>query len=83
MNAGYHDPLHCATLVKEFVPNSDSVEIFDMGCGTGLVGLHLKEMGYKKIAGVDASQGMLDVAAEKQSYSELKALFLGTPDTFP
>ena len=48
-----------------------------MGCGTGLVGLNLKEFGYTKILGVDASQGMLDVAAEKQAYSELKALFLG------
>ena len=65
LNAGYHDPLHCAKLVQEFVPNSDSVEVFDMGCGTGLVGLHLKEFGYKKIVGCDASQGMLDVAADK------------------
>ncbi len=36
-----------------------------MGCGTGLVGLHLKEFGYKKIVGCDESQGMLDVAADK------------------
>jgi len=32
---------------------------------------------------VDASKGMLDKAAEKQAYSELKELFLGKPDTFP
>ncbi len=83
LNAGYHDPKHCADLVKEFVPNSDTVEIFDMGCGTGLVGLHLKEYGYTKIVGCDASQGMLDVASQKQSYCELKELFLGKPDTYP
>ncbi len=83
LNSGYHDPLHCAKLVQEFVPNSDSVEVFDMGCGTGLVGLHLKEFGYKKVAGCDASQGMLDVADEKKAYHELKLLFLGKPETYP
>jgi SAM-dependent methyltransferase len=77
LNSGYHDPLHCAQLVQEFVPNSENVEIFDMGCGTGLVGFHLKELGYTKIAGCDASQGMLDVAGEKKAYHDLKAFFLG------
>ena len=57
--------------------------ILDMGCGTGLVGQYLKERGFKKVVGVDASKGMLDKAAEKNSYSELKELFLGLPDTFP
>ncbi|TNV75804.1 hypothetical protein FGO68_gene1476 [Halteria grandinella] len=83
LNAGYHDPLHCANLVKEFVPNTPGTEIFDMGCGTGLVGLHLKEHGYNKIVGCDASQGMLDVASLKGAYYELKELFLGKPDTYP
>ena len=83
LNSGYHDPLHCAQLVQEFVPNSESVEIFDMGCGTGLVGFHLKELGYTKVAGCDASQGMLDVAGEKKAYHDLKAFFLGSPDTYP
>lgn len=31
-----------------------------MGCGSGLVGKYLGEYGYKKIVGVDCSQGMLD-----------------------
>lgn len=81
---GYHDPLKCAELAKEmFGDASESVEIFDMGCGTGLVGQYLKERGFKKVVGVDASKGMLDKAREKDSYSELKELFLGLPDTFP
>ena len=54
-----------------------------MGCGTGLVGQYLKERGFTKVVGVDASKGMLDKAEEKKSYSELKELFLGLPDTFP
>ena len=82
LNAGYLDPLHCAQLVKEFVPNTEG-EVFDMGCGTGLVGLHLKEFGYTKVVGVDASAGMLVVAGEKNAYHQLKELFLGAPETFP
>ena len=58
-------------------------EVFDMGCGTGLVGLHLKELGYTKVVGVDASAGMIKVAGEKQAYSQLAELFLGSPSTFP
>ena len=54
-----------------------------MGCGTGLVGEALHARGYKQIVGVDASQGMLDVAGKKGAYVELKPLFLGTPDKFP
>ena len=84
LSVGYHDPLKCAELAHEiFGEKSSEVEIFDMGCGTGLVGQYLKERGFKKVVGVDASKGMLDKAAEKNSYSELKELFLGLPDTFP
>jgi predicted TPR repeat methyltransferase len=81
---GYHDPLKCAELAKEvFGDQAEEKQIFDMGCGTGLVGQYLKERGFKQIVGVDASKGMLEKAKEKDSYSELKELFLGLPDTFP
>lgn len=81
---GYHDPLKCAELAKEvFGDQAEEKQIFDMGCGTGLVGQYLKERGFKHIVGVDASKGMLEKAKEKASYSELKELFLGLPDTFP
>jgi predicted TPR repeat methyltransferase len=81
---GYHDPLKCAELAKEvFGDQAEDKQIFDMGCGTGLVGQYLKERGFKHIVGVDASKGMLEKAKEKASYSELKELFLGLPDTFP
>lgn len=84
LTAGWHDPLKCAELTKEVLgDNVETAEILDMGCGTGLVGQYLKERGFKKIVGVDASKGMLDRAAEKNSYTELKELFLGLPDTFP
>lgn len=84
LSVGYHDPLRCAELTKElFGDASAEKEIFDMGCGTGLVGQYLKERGFTKVVGVDASKGMLDKAKEKESYSELEELFLGKPDTFP
>lgn len=84
LTAGWHDPLKCAELAKEVIGDkAEEAEVLDMGCGTGLVGQYLKERGFKKILGVDASKGMLDRAAEKNSYTELKELFLGLPDTYP
>jgi predicted TPR repeat methyltransferase len=84
LTVGYHDPLKCAELTKElFGEDCADKQVFDMGCGTGLVGQYLKERGFKQVVGVDASKGMLEKAQEKQSYSELEELFLGRPDTFP
>ena len=63
LRAGYHDPLKCAELANEQLSDKkETAEIFDMGCGTGLVGQYMKEMGYTKIVGVDASKGMLEKA---------------------
>ena len=84
LTVGYHDPLKCAELCKELFGDACAdKEVFDMGCGTGLVGHYLKERGFTKTVGVDASKGMLDKACEKQAYTELEELFLGKPDTFP
>lgn len=84
LTAGWHDPLKCAELAKEVLGDkAEASEVLDMGCGTGLVGQYLKERGFNKIVGVDASKGMLDRAAEKNAYTELKELFLGLPDTYP
>ena len=85
LNAGYHDHEKGAELAYELFGSDKAkeAEVFDMGCGTGLVGYALKEKGFTKIAGVDVSQGMLDVAAQKNAYNHLKVLFLGKPETFP
>ena len=37
-----------------------NIEIFDAGCGTGLVGLELKKYGFKHFHGADLSQTLLD-----------------------
>lgn len=56
-----------------------------MGCGSGLVGKYLNEMGFTNIVGVDASKGMLQECETSKPgvHSELIELFLGNPDTYP
>ena len=87
LTAGWPDPRKSADLAGEFVDQTQAkrevAEVFDMGCGTGLVGEYLSEMGFKNIDGVDASRGMLDKAGEKKAYRDLDELFLGVPETFP
>ena len=46
--------------------------IFDAGCGTGKVGIALRQAGWAgSIIGIDFSQGMLDVAARSWAYDRL------------
>ena len=47
-------------------------EILDAGCGTGLVGVALAEMGHERIVGFDLSEGMLQRSAVRGVYSELQ-----------
>ena len=44
------------------------VEIADFGCGTGFVAEALIQCGFKKIHGIDCSEGMLEIADEKDIY---------------
>ena len=62
LGMGHPDPKHCADFSKEIYPEGGIV--LDMGCGTGLVGEELVRVGFnpKDVWGIDASQGMLDVA---------------------
>ena len=45
--------------------------VIDVGCGTGLVGIELSQLGYKVIDGVDISRGMLDKSASLGIYRKL------------
>ena len=67
---GYISPSIAAEALSELNATPD-LSILDYGCGTGLVGMKLKEHGYRSIIGMDVSRGMLDKAAEKQCYKEL------------
>ena len=45
--------------------------VLDVGCGTGLVGIELSQLGYEAIDGVDVSQGMLDKSYSLGIYRKL------------
>ena len=56
-----------------------SASILDAGCGTGLVGVHLAELGARIIDGIDLSPGMLDVARAAAVYRSLETADLTRP----
>ncbi len=48
-------------------------KIIDVGCGTGLVGLELKKLGYTHFDGIDISKEMIDIAKDRG----YRSLFIG------
>ncbi|RAR11783.1 S-adenosyl-L-methionine-dependent methyltransferase [Stemphylium lycopersici] len=48
------------------------LEILDLGCGTGLVGVELSKIGATDILGLDVSEGMLAVAKNTAVYDDLQ-----------
>jgi SAM-dependent methyltransferase len=50
------------------------LKIIDVGCGTGLVGLELLNLGFSNFDGIDISQEMIDIA-QGRGYN---SLFLGS-----
>jgi predicted TPR repeat methyltransferase len=54
-----------------FQDGSYSKRILDAGAGTGIVGQHLKDLGYTNIDGLDISQEMLNIARDKGVYKNL------------
>jgi predicted TPR repeat methyltransferase len=67
---GYRIPAVAAGLIGRQVP-VDAEPLLDAGCGTGLLGHVLRDMGYGNITGLDASNEMLAVAGRKSAYSAL------------
>ena len=70
LSLGYHDHTKCNEMAEFLVPDPQrqvrkNLAVFDMGCGTGLVGEEMHKSGFTDIKGVDISQGMLDEAAKK------------------
>ena len=59
-----------AMLEDTGLPPSQSLDVLDMGCGTGLCGPLIRPYA-RRLTGVDLSPGMLAHAAEKQLYDEL------------
>ncbi len=63
----------CVKLVARELEDKDA-KVIDVGCGTGLVGKHLKAFGFNSFDGIDISEGMLEVA-KTRGYQKL---FLGS-----
>ncbi len=61
---GYATPSRCAAALAGFVPDQ-TAPVLDVGCGTGLSGLALRDAGFALIDGCDLSAEMLKQAAER------------------
>ena len=81
---GHPDPEQCGDMVAKLLGEDiRSALALDMGCGTGLVGTEMMKRGLRQVIGIDASQGMIEKAKEKGTYSDFICQFLGRPKEFP
>lgn len=64
-------------MLAKFLTKSRPLDILDLGCGTGLCGTPVKPYA-KSLIGVDLSQKMLEIAAQKKIYDELLTIDLIT-----
>ena len=83
--AGYPDPKEAVDMLVEVTKgqNPADMSIIDFGCGTGLVGKHLKEGGFSNVIGVDVSDKMMEIASAKGCYKSLEKHALGDAPNFP
>ena len=76
----YQTPGRVAAALKQALAGeAKAARILDFACGTGLSGAALHAQGFTEIDGCDVSQGMLDVAKDKQVYGALIKTPLGPP----
>ncbi|KAJ8044023.1 Methyltransferase-like protein 27 [Holothuria leucospilota] len=71
----YH--LTTTETVCKVAPDKTAV-ILDVGAGSGVIGKLLHDHGYCTIDAVDASEGMLKIAAQKNIYRSLTCAKIGT-----
>ncbi|KAL3458528.1 S-adenosyl-L-methionine-dependent methyltransferase [Aspergillus heterothallicus] len=93
--ARYASPQRAVETILKHLPASQSqtaasnaaseqvLRILDAGCGTGLVGSHLATSSVLSdkfvLDGIDLSEGMLDIAREKNVYDSLRIANLNDP----
>ena len=65
----YRTPDALFEATARFAP-SGNLDILDLGCGTGLVGLRLRPLA-RTLTGIDISAKMLEVARQRQIYDNL------------
>ena len=66
---GYAQPARCAAALARVASSCDHV--LDVGCGTGLSGVALRDVGFTRLDGCDFSPPMLERAAETGVYRRL------------
>ena len=73
----YHGPATSAGLLDQHVDglwpqaNKSELRVLDAGCGTGLGGERLLELGYRNLIGFDLSDEMIAQAKQKDVYQQL------------
>jgi len=79
-NWGYDAPMRVAKMLKEHLGDAyASVEVLDAGCGDGLHGECLAEVGFASVDGVDLSTDMLQVATGRGCYRRLAECDMSQP----
>lgn len=67
----YRVPGRLGDVIKSFVqPGRHKLDTLDMGCGTGLIGLELRDLS-RRLVGIDLSSKMLAKACERAIYDDL------------
>lgn len=77
-NVGYTHPAVVAAMATRYVASTDE-RVLDAGAGTGVLGEILSALGFSNLSGLDASEGMLEVAGLKKNYRDLSRQLLGEP----
>lgn len=67
---GYATPQRCADALASVTPNKN-LNVLDIGCGTGISGKKLSEVGFNSIDGCDINPEMLKIAKTRKIYKEL------------
>merc|ERR1712137_430212 len=80
-NINYQGPHVTAAVAAKYLTAGDRQRVLDAGCGTGLVGIALRELSGSdiQIDGCDISQDMLDVARGRGKYNKLWQVDLNSP----
>ena len=73
----YASPHAVAAVARRLLERD--AHILDAGAGTGLLGVALAADGFQRLDGLDLSRGMLDEAARKGVYRDLRTGVLGEP----
>lgn len=74
----YAMPARAAATAARCCPEK-SINILDVGCGTGLSGQALQSQGFTALDGCDLSPGMIAIAAERTIYDRLFEVDLLAP----